>query len=195
MFLRIGHALPDHFEHDIGLFGEAALFPTQDPHEKTALDKAHEKVEEGPGPDQRVEYPFLLSLPEDIDHQGHHSRLGKGFISHPGFHRQGHEDYFAEAVVSFIVVELQPENLAKFFFEVLYALKVIDDAIRQFSHPDIDEGEDQPLLAAVMFVNGREADPGFFGDIANRSPVEIGIGKNFQHGLFKSFMDVAIQFI
>lgn len=195
MFVRIGHALPDHLEHDIGLFREAAFFPPEYPHEETALDKTHKKIEQGSSPYMRVENTLLLPLSQDVYHQGHHPGLIERLVGHPCFHRQGHENYLAEPFVPFVVVKLQPENLAKLFLKVFNSLQVVDNAVRQFSHPDIDKGEDQPFLAAVMLVNRGKAHPCFVGNIADGRTVKVGIGENLQDRILKSFVYVSAQFV
>ena len=69
---------------------------------------------------------LLLALAQDTDQQVHHSPLVEGLVGHPGLHRKGHEDDFAQPLMSFVVVKLQPENLAQLLLEILDTLEMID---------------------------------------------------------------------
>ena len=90
-------------------------------------------------------------------------------------------------------IELQPKHLAQFLLQVLDALQVVHDALRELSQPDIDEGEDKALLAAVMLVDGAEAHPGLAGDVADIGLVKIGVRKNIQYRCFEPLMNLGFE--
>jgi hypothetical protein len=70
---------------------------------------------------------------------------------------------------------------------------MIDDPIGELAHPDIDKGENQPLFAAVMLVDGGKTDPGSIGDIPDTRFVEIGVGKNIQYRCLEPLVDIRVR--
>jgi hypothetical protein len=69
---------------------------------------------------------------------------------------------------------------------------VIDDTVRQFSHPNVDESKHQPFFTAVMFVDSRKTDSGFVSNVTNGCPMKVRAGKDLENSLFESPVYVAV---